>query len=62
MSYFAVYDPSSGTIRRYGTCTPADLKRQAGEGEAVIETQAAAPDHKFKVDITKSPPALVAAS
>jgi hypothetical protein len=59
---FAVYDPSSGAIRRYGSCMPSDVKRQAGEGEAVIETPALAPDHKFKVDITKSPPSLAAAS
>jgi len=62
MTYFAVYDPSSGAIRRYGSCTPADLAHQAGQGEAVIETPAPAPDNKFRLDVTKSPPSLVAAS
>jgi hypothetical protein len=60
MSYFAVYDPATGAIRRYGSCAPADLARQAQPGEAVMATQAPAPDNKFKVDITKTPAVLTA--
>jgi hypothetical protein len=62
VSFFAVYDPATGAIRRYGSCAAADLARQAQAGEAVIATPAPAPDNKFKIDITKSPPALVATS
>ncbi len=39
--HFAVYDAATGVIRCHGSCVTADLARQAGEGEAVIETDGA---------------------
>jgi hypothetical protein len=62
MSFFAVYDLATGAIKRYGSCGGGDLARQAQAGEAVIATPAPAPDNKFKIDITKTPPAPVATS
>lgn len=60
MKHFAVYDPATGTIKRHGSCMAADLERQAGEGESVIETAGAAPADRFRVDVMRTPPTLVA--
>jgi hypothetical protein len=60
MRHFAIYDAATGAIRRHGSCMACDLARQAGEGEAVIETESAAPGDRFRVDVAGSPPALTA--
>jgi hypothetical protein len=57
---FAVYDPATGLIKRSGICTAGDLAIQAQSGEAVIETSNQAPGSAFKVDITQSPPVVIA--
>lgn len=54
MKHFAVYDIATGAIRRRGSCMVADFALQAGEGEAVIETDGAAGDPSV-VDMTRSP-------
>jgi hypothetical protein len=58
MMHFAVYDPATGTIKRYGSCAPHDLALQAQPGEAVIETPGPAPDDRHVVDVTADPPML----
>ena len=58
MTHFAVYDISTGAIRRHGSCAPRDLAFQAQAGEATIETPGRAPDDRYVVDLTQSPPAL----
>jgi len=60
MKHFAVYDMATGAIRRHGSCMPADLARQSGEGEAMIETEGAAPGDRFRVDVALTPAALTA--
>ncbi len=59
MTHFAVYDTATGAIRRHGSCAPCDLGRQAQAGEAAIETPGPAPDDRYVVDVTRSPPVLV---
>jgi hypothetical protein len=60
MTHFAVYDIVTGAIRRHGSCMACDLARQADDGEAVIETEGAAPGDRFRVDVKGSPPVLTA--
>lgn len=60
MSYFAVYDPALGTLIRAGFCSRSlDVKLQAREGEAVIETDQLYNVAKFKIDVSQSPAAVV---
>jgi len=59
MTHFAVYDITTGAIRRHGSCAPRDLALQAQAGEALLETAAPAPGNRFAVDIAQSPPTLV---
>jgi len=56
---FVVYD-STGGIRWFGSCDSADLASQAPAGLAVLQTSGSKPDNQFKVDVTQSPPAVVA--
>jgi hypothetical protein len=64
MSFFMVYDRTTGLGKRYGSCAPADVTMQAASdpamNEAVIETGAPSPINAFKVDLAQSPPAVVA--
>lgn len=60
MVLFAVYDPKTGAIKRSGCCNAGDLALQAQVGEAVLQTASPAPDNKFKLDLTKTPPVMVA--
>lgn len=61
MTFFVVYDPATGAIRRTGFCSrAADMALQARAGEAVIEAAAHHLSNASAVDITRSPPAIVA--
>jgi hypothetical protein len=59
MTHFAVFDRTTGTIRRHGSCMPADLARQSGEGEGVIATDGPTAGDRYVVDVMQSPPRLV---
>jgi hypothetical protein len=56
VTHFAVYDPATGAIKRHGSCAPRDVALQAHVDEAVIETHAPAPDDRYVIDISASPP------
>lgn len=60
MKHFAIYEAATGTIRRHGSCLACDLARQAGDGEAAIEADGPAPGDRFRVDVTRTPPVLLA--
>jgi hypothetical protein len=64
MSFFIVYDKTTGFGKRYGSCAPGDVAMQADSdpaaNEAVIETGSPSPINAFKVDLAQSPPAVVA--
>lgn len=57
MKHFVVYDPVSGEPLRSGVCQDIDLQMQAGEGEAVMETTAAA-QVVVEIDLTPVKEAL----
>lgn len=40
MSYYTVFDPSTGKILRSGTCQQRDIKLQARDDETVIQGKA----------------------
>ncbi|HUZ72224.1 MAG TPA: hypothetical protein VMU87_04505 [Stellaceae bacterium] len=59
--FYVVYDPATGAIRRAGFCTlAACVAVQARQGEAVIAADRLYPADAFAVDLTKTPPAVVA--
>lgn len=60
MKHFVVYDISTGTVLRRGSCMAVDFARQAGEGEAVIETDGPASGDPFVRDGVRSPSRLPA--
>ena len=59
--FFLVYDPATGAAKRSGFCMlAAGVAPQARPGEAVIATDRLYLADKVKLDVTKSPPAIVA--
>jgi hypothetical protein len=55
MKHFAVYDVATGALRRHGSCMAVDFALQAGEGEAVRETDGAARPVPSATDAVRSP-------
>ena len=55
MKHFAVYDVATGAVRRHGSCMAVDFALQAGEGEAVMETDGAVPPVASAADAVRSP-------
>ncbi len=58
--HFAIYDPATGAITRTGFCTQAaDVALQVRPGEAVIAADRLAPGERFRVDVARTPPAII---
>ncbi|HUZ71954.1 MAG TPA: hypothetical protein VMU87_03115 [Stellaceae bacterium] len=61
MMCYVVYDPATGAILKSGHCgQPADMPRQAKAGQAVMAVSEICRGDKQRIDITKTPPAVVA--
>ena len=59
--FYAVYDPATGAVLRTGFCSQAaDVALQARAGEAVLATAQLCPAAQSVVDLTRTPPAIVA--